>query len=54
MAVFYLARYRDRKKVVSLEVFLDNAQMEFADAVTISPMSDQGPLVEKLTLEVVQ
>lgn len=50
VAGFYLARYRDRKKVVSLEVFLDNAQMEFADAVTISPMSDLLCEVQKVNV----
>lgn len=50
VAGFYLARYRDRKKVVSLEVFLDNTQMEFADAVTISPMSDLLCEVQKVNV----
>jgi len=35
---FYLARYKDRKKVVKMGLFLDNAEMEFADAVTITPL----------------
>jgi hypothetical protein len=36
---FYLARYKDRKKVVPMEVFLDNSEIEFADAVTLAPLS---------------
>jgi len=36
---FYLARYKDRKKVVEMRLFLDNAELEFADAVTITPLS---------------
>ncbi len=36
---FYLARYKDRKKVVEMNLFLDNAELEFADAVTITPLS---------------
>ena len=36
---FYLARYKDRKKVVEMNLFLDNAELEFADAITITPLS---------------
>jgi hypothetical protein len=35
---FYLARYKDRKKVVTFDLFLDNAELEFADALTITPL----------------
>lgn len=33
---FYLARYKDRKKVVTGTLFLDNFELEFADAVTLT------------------
>lgn len=33
---FYLARMKDRKKVVTGELFLDNFELEFADAVTLT------------------
>ena len=33
---FYLARYKDRKKVITGELFLDNFELEFADAVTLT------------------
>lgn len=36
---FYLARYKDRKKVSEMELFLDNAEMEFGDAVTLAALS---------------
>ena len=37
---FYLARYKDRKKVVSGTVFLDNCEIEFADVVTFAALSN--------------
>lgn len=37
---FYLARYKDRKKVVEMELFLDNSELEFADGVTIAAKSN--------------
>ncbi|GER92691.1 hypothetical protein A45J_0409 [hot springs metagenome] len=37
---FYLARYKDRKKLLEMEVFLDNSELEFADALTIEPQSN--------------
>jgi hypothetical protein len=39
LAAFYLARYKDRKKVISMDLFLDNAELEFADAITVTPLS---------------
>jgi hypothetical protein len=36
---FYLARYKDRKKIVTFQAFLDNCELEFADAITITPES---------------
>ena len=38
VAAFYLARYKDRKKVVTMDLFLDNAELEFADAITVAPL----------------
>lgn len=37
---FYLVRYKNRKKLVETEVFLDNSEIEFADALTIEPQSN--------------
>lgn len=37
---FYLARYKDRKKLIEAEVFLDNSELDFADAVTIEPQAN--------------
>jgi hypothetical protein len=42
VAAFYLARYKDRKKVITMDLFLDNSELEFADAITVTP---QGALV---------
>lgn len=39
VAAFYLARYKDRKKVITMDLFLDNAEIEFADAITVTPLS---------------
>ena len=33
---FYLARYKNPKKIIEMEVFLDNSELEFADAITIT------------------
>jgi hypothetical protein len=38
LAAFYLARYKDRKKKITIGVFLDNSEIEFADAVMIAPL----------------
>jgi hypothetical protein len=35
---FYLARGKDRKRVVSMELFLDNAELEFADGISVTPV----------------
>jgi hypothetical protein len=32
---FYLARYKDRKKILEFDAFLDNSELEFADGITI-------------------
>lgn len=37
---FYLARYKDRKKVVTLTAFLDNFELEFADGVTLASVGN--------------
>lgn len=39
---FYITRYKDRRKVVEFEVFLDNIELEFADAVTLGAPSLLG------------
>jgi hypothetical protein len=48
LAAFYLARYKDRKKVVSMDLFLDNAALEFADVITVTPLSDLVGEVRKV------
>lgn len=45
---FYLTRYKDRKKVLEMEVFLDNAEVEFADDLTIVPQSSLLTEVQKV------
>jgi len=37
---FYLARYKDRKKVITGTVFLDNCEIEYADVVTFAALSN--------------
>jgi len=32
---FYLSRHKDRKRIFTMEVFLDNGELEFADAVSL-------------------
>jgi len=48
---FYIARYKDRRKVVEMEVFLDNAEIEFADGVTIAPLSNLLCEVQKANIQ---
>ena len=45
---FYLARYKARKKLLSMEVFLDNCEIEFADALTIVPQNNLLVEVQKV------
>jgi len=47
---FYLTRYKDRKKLVSMDVFLDNSELEFADAITITPLSSLLAEVERVNI----
>lgn len=47
---FYLARYKTRKKTIEMEVFLDNAEVEFADALTIVPQSSLLCEVQKVNI----
>jgi len=42
LADFYLARYKDRKKIITGDLFLDNWELEFADVVTLT---EAGSLV---------
>jgi hypothetical protein len=46
----YLARLKDRKKVVEMDLFLDNSELEFADGVTITPLSSLLCEVQKANL----
>lgn len=43
---FYLARYKDRKRVFSFELFLDNSELELGDVIT-----SDSPAIEYLLLE---
>jgi hypothetical protein len=36
VAAFYLARLKDRKKDITGDLFLDNFEIEYADAVTLT------------------
>ncbi len=35
---FYLNFYKNRKKLVAMDLFLDNSELEFADAITVTPL----------------
>jgi len=48
---FYLARYKDRKRRFAMEVFLDNAELEFADVVSLEPAGNVPCEVEKVNIE---
>ena len=45
---FYLARYKDRKKIVTGTVFLDNMELQFADAVTFDALGSLLCEVQKV------
>ena len=47
---FYLARYKDRRQLVTMEVFLDNGELEFADGVTLAPLSNLLCEVQKVNI----
>lgn len=47
---FYIARYKNRKKLVEMELFLDNAEVEFGDDVTITPQSNLLGEVQKVNI----
>jgi hypothetical protein len=51
VADFYLARLKDRKKIVTIPLFLDNTEMEFADAITIASLSNLVCEVQKANLQ---
>ena len=48
---FYLARYKNRKRIFSMEVFLDNTELEFADAVCLEPVANTLCEVAKVNIE---
>ena len=50
LRAFYLARYKDRKKVVTLEAFLDNVELELADGVTVDPLGSLLCEVQKVNI----
>lgn len=39
---FYLGQYKDRKKLVSFDVYLDNSELEFGDAITIPSITNSA------------
>lgn len=47
---FYLARYKTRKKLVTMELFLDNVELEFRDEITITPQSNLVGEVQKVNM----
>ncbi len=50
VGAFYLARYKERKKVVSMDLFLDNCELEFGDVVTITPLSSLVVEAQKVNI----
>ena len=51
VAQFYLARYKDRKKVVKLDVLLNNSELEFGDGVTLEELSSLLCEVQQVNFE---
>jgi hypothetical protein len=47
---FYLARFAYRKKIATMTLFLDNAELEFADGITIAPLANLLCEIEKANL----
>ena len=47
---FYLARYKDRKRIFTMEVFLDNMELEFGDGVTLTPKGNTLTEVAKVNI----
>jgi hypothetical protein len=47
---FYLARFAYRKKIATMTLFLDNAELEFADGITIEPLGNLLCEIEKANL----
>ena len=47
---FYINRYKDRKKVVEMEVFLDNSELEFTDGVEIGALNNLACEVQKVNI----
>ncbi len=50
LQAFYLARYKDRKRIVTVEVFLDNGELEFGDGVAFASMGDMAGEVQKVNI----
>ena len=48
---FYLARYKNRKRIFTTEVFLDNGELEFADAICLEPAGNTLCEVAKVNIE---
>ena len=51
VADFYLARYKDRKKLIELDVFLDNSELEFADGITLEELGNLLCEVQQANVE---
>ncbi len=50
LQAFYLARYKDRKRIATMEIFLDNSELEFADGVTFAPLGNMLAEVQKVNI----
>ncbi len=50
VADFYLARLAYRKKLIELTLYLDNAELEFADAITIASLANLLCEIEQANL----
>lgn len=50
LLAFYLTRYKDRRKLVEMQLFLDNVDLEFADAVELAFLSNLLCEVQKVNI----
>ncbi|MDR2017287.1 MAG: hypothetical protein LBQ00_00100, partial [Syntrophobacterales bacterium] len=51
VANFYLARYKDRRRIVELDVFLDNVELEFADGITLTELGNLLCEIQQANIE---
>jgi hypothetical protein len=50
LALFYLNRMKERRKSITFKTFLDNAELEFSDMITIEPSGSAICEIEKVNL----